>query len=51
MNETIDIIIKSGTLIIVVISTELAIRIYYRNKRIELENSLFKSVLEAIGNI
>lgn len=51
MKETVDIIIKSGTLIIVAISTGLAIRIYYRNKRVELENSLFKSRLEAMGNI
>lgn len=51
MNPTGDILIKSGTLIIVAISTGLAIRVYYRNKRMELENSLFKLRLEAIGNI
>lgn len=47
----IDTIIKSGTLLAVGISTGLAVIIYYRNKKAELENSLFKLRLEAIGNI
>src|SRR5438045_862994 len=51
MNETIDVIVKSGTFLLVAVSTGLAIRIYYQNKRVELENSLFKSRLDAIGNI
>lgn len=40
-------IIASG----VIASNIVAITVYRRNKRIELENSLFKSRLEAIGNI
>jgi hypothetical protein len=51
MNLIWDTIIKCITLIFVGASTFLAIRIYYRNKKIELENSLFKLRLEAIGNI
>ena len=51
MNLIWDTIIKCITLIFVGTSTFLAIRIYYRNKKIELENSLFKLRLDAIGNI
>lgn len=51
MSTHFDTIIKSITVLLVSASTILAIRIYYRNKRVELENSLFKSRLEAIGNI
>lgn len=51
MENYFETIIKSITVLLVSASTILAIRIYYRNKRVELENSLFKSRLEAIGNI
>jgi len=51
MADFFDTIIKSVTLLLISISTGLAIRIYYRNKKVELENSLFKLRLEAIGVI
>jgi hypothetical protein len=46
-----DEIVKTLTLLCVGVSTSLAVIIYFRNKKMELENSLFKSRLEAIGSI
>ena len=51
MNEFSNSVVKFGPIILVGISTLLAIIVFYRNKKNELENTLFKTRLEAIGII